>query len=95
MDAKQVAAELFCGPTALPEWSAGSFPARSPLGHSTVLWYGVDVLDFINNHKEDGDATQANGRARFRVDRMFKGVGRIAVSSGTRNEKEFRSVTTF
>jgi hypothetical protein len=51
LDAKQIAGEVFCGHVS-PEWVRRNVPDKIPLGHSTVVWYEYDVLDYIHNLKE-------------------------------------------
>ena len=51
LDAKQIAAELFYDHVS-PEWVRRNVPDKISLGHSTVVWYEFDVLDYINNLKE-------------------------------------------
>jgi hypothetical protein len=46
LTAEQVAAELFSG-TVSPAWVRRHVPHKIVLGHSTVRWYELDVLEWI------------------------------------------------
>ena len=56
MNAKQIAQEIFNRHVS-PEWVRRNVPGKIRLGHSTVMWYERDVIDWIEGLREQPGRT--------------------------------------